>query len=204
VRSGEGPEIDPARSPKALRPPQIGHRRSATADRPPQIGHRSYTASVAASDGMVDRLDTPLFVVTAVDGPDRSGCLVGFATQCSIDPFRFLVCISVENHTYELAARAPVLAVHLLGAGQHAVAALFGGHTGDAEDKFGRCAWHPGIEGVPVLDQCAAWLEGRVVQRIPLGDHVGMVLEPEAGGTGGAHGCLTLADVTDLEPAHPA
>lgn len=164
----------------------------------------SYTADVAASDGLVDRLDTPIFVVTAVDGADRGGCVVGFATQCSIDPFRFMVCISVENHTFHLASRAEVLAVHLLGAGQHALAELFGARTGDTEDKFDRCAWHPGFGGVPVLDQCAAWLAGTVVQRVPLGDHVGMVLQPEAGGTGSAHGELTLADVADLDPGHPA
>ena len=56
-----------------------------------------------------------LTVVTtvAVDG-ERSGCLAGFVTQCSIEPPRFLVCISKVNHTGGVVARAQALAVHLL------------------------------------------------------------------------------------------
>ena len=30
-------------------------------------------------------------------GDERTGCLVGFRTQCSIDPVRFLVCLSVAT-----------------------------------------------------------------------------------------------------------
>ena len=35
------------------------------------------------------------------------------------------------------------------------LAELFGGETGDEVDKFARCAWHEGPEGVPMLDGCA-------------------------------------------------
>ncbi len=31
-------------------------------------------------------MDYPMFVVTAAAAGEQSGCLVGFATQCSIDP----------------------------------------------------------------------------------------------------------------------
>jgi flavin reductase (DIM6/NTAB) family NADH-FMN oxidoreductase RutF len=37
-------------------------------------------------------LDYPMLVVTAAAAGERAGCLVGFATQASIDPARFLVC----------------------------------------------------------------------------------------------------------------
>src|SRR5688500_11613792 len=41
------------------------------------------------------KLDYPLYIVTttANDDGERSGCLIGFATQCSIHPPRFLACI---------------------------------------------------------------------------------------------------------------
>ncbi|MHB1539220.1 MAG: flavin reductase [Solirubrobacteraceae bacterium] len=51
-------------------------------------------------------------IVTAAADGERSGCLVGFATQCSIEPRRFLVCISVLNRTFEIAQRSNALAVH--------------------------------------------------------------------------------------------
>ena len=56
---------------------------------------------------LVSRLDYPMAIVTAADGEERSGCLVGFHTQCSIEPARFLICISRRNHTYSIAANSP-------------------------------------------------------------------------------------------------
>ena len=67
-------------------------------------------------DDFVEGLDYPVFVVTAASGEERDGCLVGFATQASIDPPRLLVCLSKENRTTRIAQDAEVLAVHALGA----------------------------------------------------------------------------------------
>ena len=68
------------------------------------------------ADEFVAGFDYPMFVVTAVDPGTgaRAGCLVGFATQTSIEPFRFLVCLSRRNRTYRVARAATVLAVHVL------------------------------------------------------------------------------------------
>ena len=105
------------------------------------------------ADEFVAGFDYPMFVVTAVDPGTgaRAGCLVGFATQTSIEPFRFLVCLSRRNRTYRVARAATVLAMHVLGEEQRELAALFGERTGDEVDKFARCSWRPGPEGVPLL-----------------------------------------------------
>lgn len=149
------------------------------------------------------RTDYPLYVVGASDGAERSGCLAGFVTQCSIEPPRFLVCLSPENHTYRVALQAGALSLHLLGSGQHDVASLFAEQSGDTVDKFARCAWHTGTTGAPVLDRCAAHLEGTVVDRVEVGDHVAFVVEPVAGAEGSAPGLFTWRDGSDLTPAHP-
>lgn len=150
-------------------------------------------------------LDYPMFVVTATDGMERSGCLVGFTTQVSIDPPRFLVCLSDKNHTYRVALRAEVLAVHAVGEDEHELAELFGSETGDEVDKFARCSWTAGPGGVPVLDACPRLFVGRILEHRPLGDHVGFVLEPvEVTAAGPDAALLTLEDVADLEPGHEA
>src|SRR6478735_1115661 len=87
--------------------------------------------AVRVLDGFVDRLDYPMFIVTAAAAGtggrvDRSGCLVGFATQCSIEPERLLVCLSKKNHTYQVARTAVALGVHVPGARQRELAELFG------------------------------------------------------------------------------
>jgi flavin reductase (DIM6/NTAB) family NADH-FMN oxidoreductase RutF len=148
-------------------------------------------------------VETALYVVTtaAPDG-ELAGCLVGFATQCSIIPPQFLVCLSRENHTYRVAARASCLATHLLEEGQIELESLFGEETGDSVDKFRRCRWHHGKTGAPILDDCAAWVEGVILERIDAGDHEANLLRPVDGG--GHHARVTTYQRSpSLRPGHP-
>lgn len=125
------------------------------------------------------KLDYPLYIVTtaAVDDGERSGCLIGFATQCSIHPPRFLACISQKNHTFGVIQRASVVAVHVAEAKHGHLAELFGGETGDEIDKFSHTRWHE-EHGVPVLDECERWFAGSIEHQVDFGDHVGFVLKP--------------------------
>jgi len=153
-------------------------------------------------------VDYPMYVVTsaAADG-ERAGCLVGFATQASIHPPRYLVCLSKANRTFAVAQRTDVLGVHLLAADDRAGAELFGGETGDEVDKFAQCRWEPGPAGTPVLADAVGWFAGRVLDRIDLGDHVGHLLEPFPDtGRAPAPGTtfLTFQAARVIEPGHPA
>ncbi|MET7301037.1 flavin reductase family protein [Embleya sp. NPDC005575] len=159
-------------------------------------------------DAFVAALDYPMFIVTAArpDTGERSGCLVGFATQCSIEPPRFLVCVSTLNHTHGVATAAPVLAVHAPDSRQHPLAALFGEETGDRMDKFAHCAWTEGPAGVPLLTDCPRRFVGRVVDAVDLGDHTAIVLAPievPEHSDPTRTDLLTYADVQDLAPGHP-
>lgn len=160
----------------------------------------------AGFERFVDGLDIPVFIVTtvAVDGR-RSGCLIGFATQCSIDPVRFLACISRANHTHEVAASAELLAVHLVPRGAYDLAELFGGETGDLVDKFERCSWTPGVGGVPILEDCSTWFVGRVLERVTgLGDHTGYLLEPVAASGVRTGPYVSFADARSIDAGHPS
>lgn len=150
-------------------------------------------------------LDYPMFIVTTVGAAgERSGCLVGFSTQCSIHPPRYLVGLSVKNHTAGVAATATHFAVHAVPRRERELAALFGEATGDEIDKFERCAWTLGPGGVPLLDACPARFVGRVLERVSaLGDHTGYVLEPVAA-DGDAGDFLRFSDTRDLDPGHDA
>lgn len=145
-----------------------------------------------------------LVVTTRADG-HASGCLVGFATQTSLEPPRFLVGISRRNHTYRVALRAQHLAVHVVARRDIELARLFGSQTGDEIDKFERCGWHSGPEGMPILDDAAAWFVGKTLDRLDVGDHVGYLLEPVAGyAPERVDDLVSLSDVTDLQPGHEA
>jgi flavin reductase (DIM6/NTAB) family NADH-FMN oxidoreductase RutF len=154
---------------------------------------------------LVALLDYPMFVVTTRSGDELAGCLVGFTSQTSIHPPRFLTGLSKRNRTFRVAEHASHLAVHLLERQHGELARLFGGETGDRTDKFARCAWHCGPHDLPILDDAAGWFAGEVRNRYDLGDHVGFLLEPVAGDAPeGFEQLVTFSDVRDLDPGHDA
>ncbi|HEX4364588.1 MAG TPA: flavin reductase family protein [Solirubrobacteraceae bacterium] len=162
-------------------------------------GERATFSQLAAT------LDYPLFVVTATDGRLRDGCMIGFATQCSIHPPRFLACLSRENRTFRIACDARALAVHVLPRTELALAKLFGGETGDEIDKLERCDWSAGPHGLPILAGCPTWFAGEIRARHDLGDHVGFVLDPIETHLGPAVETVFFQDVKDrIVPGHPA
>ncbi|MFH9011102.1 flavin reductase family protein [Streptomyces sp. NPDC017943] len=156
-------------------------------------------------DAFIDRLNPDMYVVTAAAAGERAGCLVGFASQCSMRPVRFAVWLSELNHTLRVARNADVLAVHQLTREQHALAERFGGQTGDDTDKFRGVALREAHGGALVLEDAPGWFVGRIVTRVGGGDHVGFVLAPvEWGGrTRPDSPLLRLSDALDIAPGHP-
>ena len=59
--------------------------------------------------------------------------------------------------------------------------------------------------GAPILDGVAGWFSGRILERLPIGDHVGHLLEAGAGQVlQPGSDLLTLNRLGDLEAAHGA
>ena len=156
-------------------------------------------------DKVVELLDYPMFVVTTVSGTTYAGCLVGFATQASIHPPRFLVGISDKNFTCRVVQDADRLAVHELDNTDRDLASLFGEQTGDDVDKFAQCRWHEGPDGVPILDDASAWFSGPILSRDRVGDHVAHLIEVDAAEVLKPEGALLkFSSVRDFEPGHEA
>jgi flavin reductase (DIM6/NTAB) family NADH-FMN oxidoreductase RutF len=145
-----------------------------------------------------------MFIATVAADRERAGCLIGFATQCSIHPPRFLAGISDKNRTFRVALRAETMAIHLVPENATELAELFGGETGDDLDKFERCDWRPGPNGVPLLDGCPNRFVGRIIERIDFGDHMGMVLDPFFAEEDEESGQLGFHRAKRIEPGHEA
>ena len=146
---------------------------------------------------MFDGLDYPMFIAT-VPG---DGCLIGFATQASIDPPRFLACLSNKNRTYRLAREASHMAIHVVPEDRMDLAELFGGETGDEVDKLARCEWSEGEGGVPLIAGCP-YLIGSIRRSFDVGDHVAFeldVLEVE-----GSARPLHFQRAKRIDPGHEA
>jgi flavin reductase (DIM6/NTAB) family NADH-FMN oxidoreductase RutF len=157
-----------------------------------------------AFEAIVAQLDYPMFIVTVAVDEKFGGCLVGFATQASIDPSRFTACISHENRTYRLARLSEHLGVHALPADAGDLAELFGGETGDEVDKFSRTPWREGPHGIPLLDRCPNRFVGRILARLDAGDHDVFLLEPVAAEAAEDVGQFTFHRAKRIEPGHDA
>jgi flavin reductase (DIM6/NTAB) family NADH-FMN oxidoreductase RutF len=155
-------------------------------------------------DALVGGLDYPMFIVTAAAGGEREGCLVGFATQSSIDPPTFLALISKQNRTFRVASEADALAVHLAPDDEPELVELFGSETGDEIDKFERCEWSEGPRGLPILDACPSWFAGEVLERLDCGDHVAHLLQPFEARRGHGDEAFPFHRAKRLEPGHDA
>jgi flavin reductase (DIM6/NTAB) family NADH-FMN oxidoreductase RutF len=132
-----------------------------------------------AFDILMSNNDPALLIVTTVADGERSGCLVGFHTQCGMVPSRYALWLSKPNHTRRVGARADTFAAHWIPADRRDLAELFGGETGDDADKLARCAWSAGPGGVPLLDGCPDRFVGRLVEWIETdADHDCAVVEP--------------------------
>jgi flavin reductase (DIM6/NTAB) family NADH-FMN oxidoreductase RutF len=129
-------------------------------------------------DGLLGELDYSMLVVTVAAAGELGGCLVGFATQVSISPPLFSVCLSTRNRTTRIASGAEYLGVHLLPSDAEEVAELFGGETGDDLDKFDRVRWSASRGGTPLLEDAPNRFVGRILERHAWGDHVTCLLEP--------------------------
>ena len=138
-------------------------------------------ADAQAFEAIMAGIEAPSYVVTTAAGGERAGCLVGFATRCSIDPPRFGVWLSKLNRTYRVARRRRRRSWFTCCATATTISPRrFGGDTGDEVDKFAAIEWRPGPDGCPVIERLD-WFAGSIVERVDTGDHVAFVLAPRGG-----------------------
>jgi flavin reductase (DIM6/NTAB) family NADH-FMN oxidoreductase RutF len=159
-----------------------------------------------SSFDIVATLANPSVVVVAADdGHEVDACLVGFHSQCSIEPLRYAVWLSKANHTYRIAHRADVLSVHWLPLERREIAVRAGTSSLDRDPaKLAGIPWRRGPAHAIVLDDAVVAFAGRVQHRHDGGDHVAFVLEPFAvwGADPAPDRVLHFDDVRDLHAGH--
>jgi flavin reductase (DIM6/NTAB) family NADH-FMN oxidoreductase RutF len=115
-----------------------------------------------------DLLAHGVTVVTARNDGRAGGLAVAWATQVSAK--RILICVGKQSTTRELISGSGAFTVSALRKDQVEVARKFGrGHSADV-DKFEGIPHHAADSGAPVLDDCAAWFDCRVVDTFELDD----------------------------------
>lgn len=124
---------------------------------------------------------TGVTVVTTLRG-DGSPCGLTASAVCSVslDPTLVLVCVEKASDSHDCIAGAGVYAVNVLPETRgETLARRFAGS--DVTEKFVGVAFHAESTGAPVLDDALAWVDCRVRETIPGGDHTVFLGEVVAG-----------------------
>ncbi len=111
-------------------------------------------------------------VTTAVDGVLHGMTANAFASL-SLDPLLVLVCVDRQAGMHGLLPRAASFAVTVLSAEQEAESVFFASpRRPGGRDQFDAVRWRPApVSGCPVLSDGVAWIDCRVTETHPGGDH---------------------------------
>ena len=124
-------------------------------------------------------------VITARGEAGPVGFTATSLSSVSAEPPLLSFGVGTGSSSWPAIAAADHVGVHILGEHQQELAATF---ARSGADRFGPpTVWREGPEGVPVLDGVVAWLVGRVVARVPAGDHrivLAEVVHGDPSGTG--------------------
>ncbi len=110
-----------------------------------------------------------IVVITGTDGGAPIGLTCQSFSSLSLDPPLVLFSVARTSTTWPRIARSGRLVVNILSDVQADVSAAFAVSGGD---KFGRVAWRPDDDGLPVLDGTLAHLTGTISGTFDGGDHL--------------------------------
>jgi len=120
-----------------------------------------------------------VYVVCAAHKGRQGGLAVAWATQVGTD--RILICVGKQSSTRELILGSRAFGLSVLARDQVEVARTFGRHSSQRVDKFADLARHTAITGSPLLDDCAATFDCRVLEVMDIGSQKLIVGEVVAG-----------------------
>lgn len=109
---------------------------------------------------------TGVTVISMPDGDGVHAMTANAVTSVSLDPPLLLVCIYHKNHSHQLLTQNGDFAVNILDETQETVSEYFATQSVPEEVSFKRTA-----TGIPVLNQCLAYLICEVETIYPGGDH---------------------------------
>jgi flavin reductase (DIM6/NTAB) family NADH-FMN oxidoreductase RutF len=159
---------------------------------------------MAADDaqGIFDRVDRAVWIVTSADGDRRAGLVATFVTPASIVPElpRVLLGLDKSHETCRLVEASAALAVHLLDESQLELVWRFGLQSSRDADKFADLAIHTAATGSPILAQALAWIDCRVEARLDIGDRIVYLGEVVDTASAGDAPPLSMRRLLELAP----
>jgi len=122
------------------------------------------------------------YLLTVAAGDDVNGMPLSLFMQVGFKPPRVACGVSPRRRTHEMLTAAGSFGVVFLRKDQSDLIARFKQPGEGGAKKFEGLAWRRGRTGAPILADCLAYLECRLVAALDPGDHtlfIGEVVEAE-------------------------
>ncbi len=146
---------------------------------------------------LLRNLTSPVVAITCQHDGRRNGMILDSAIRASIVPTipRVAMFIHKFNTSHDLIFASGRLALHLLRGDQFELIHQLGFFHGTDRDKMADVPHHVGQTGVPVLDECYAHFECRVVNAMDSGSSTCFLCDVEVVGYGARASLPTGAEV---------
>jgi len=114
---------------------------------------------------------TPVVAITAERGGKRNGMISDVAIRASIVPDvpRLMILVHKFNYTHDMIFETGRFALHALHRGQFDLIERLGFESGRDRDKLAEVPHRLGTLGCPILEDCWAWFECRVINVMDTG-----------------------------------
>jgi flavin reductase (DIM6/NTAB) family NADH-FMN oxidoreductase RutF len=112
-----------------------------------------------------------VYVVTTRLGDRINGMTAAWVSQVSFNPLLVMVSIAPPRYSHDLIKESGVFAINVLTSEQVDLGKRFGYKSGRKVDKFAGLDYLTGVTGAPILPQAYAFLELKLVDTFPAGDH---------------------------------
>ncbi len=133
---------------------------------------------------VMSRFATGVTIVTTRTAEGRHGLTVNAFTSVSLSPPLVLVCIDCSGTSVSYMNKAEVFAVNILAREQQPLADRFADSSLTSEQRFEGVETAAGHTGAPILRGTLGYLDCRIVDRHPAGDHtifIGEVVDAAVG-----------------------
>ncbi|MGH2521244.1 MAG: flavin reductase family protein [Anaerolineales bacterium] len=113
-----------------------------------------------------------LYAVAAKHGDEMSAMTVNWINQCSFDPPMLMLAVESDSHSRQVIEASGAFAVNIYETDQRELAGKLGMTTAKHPEKVEGLTWNSGpATGSPLLDSALGWVECKVVNTLPAGDH---------------------------------
>jgi flavin reductase (DIM6/NTAB) family NADH-FMN oxidoreductase RutF len=114
---------------------------------------------------------TGVTIVTTRLGDHLHGSTANAFTSVSLEPLLVLVCLDKKGDTHDLVKDAGIFAVNVLSEEQEHLSRLFARKDPENPHRLDTVPHYYRVTGAPIIEGCLAYLDCRVVEAVPAGDH---------------------------------